>query len=54
MAAKNCSALLGGSRSPSRATAGIIRNAIVWHKPNAHARVGPRPDELRYELLFLL
>ena len=44
----------GGWRSPCRTDGWILRNAIVWHKPNAMPESVRDRLNCRHELLFLL
>ena len=53
-ARRTCSACRGGSRSPCRTDGWILRNAIMWHKPNAMPESVRDRLACRHELLFLL
>ena len=53
-ARRTCSACPGGSRSRCRTDGWILRNAIVWHKPNAMPESVRDRLNCRHELLFLL
>ena len=48
------SACRGGLPSPSQDDGWILRNAIVWHKPNAMPESVRDRLNCRYELIFLL
>ena len=54
MRPRTCSACPGGSRFALQDDGWILRNAIVWHKPNAMPESVRDRLNCRHELIFLL